>query len=540
MADYVAIDFETANQSYNSACAVGVTVVENGHVSDGFYSLIRPPDPIFFSSVNTAIHKLSEVDILAAPSFLDVWKTLSTYLENQIVIAHNAPFDFGVLQQSLRHFAIPPPSLRCVCSLKLSEFVWPELNQHKLGFLAHWLKIPLNHHHAQSDSLATAEIVIHAMKATKCRDIDDLIAQLSIECGLIDSSYNFYPPTLRTRKNRRPTRFIEVPTISKVDHPLSGMKIVVTGDLPTISKSDAFELIRSVGAESQRNVTKQTDILVNGYNDPKVLASGETESRNLRKAKELTGKGHTIAIITPEEFMQNFLFELNEDPEQASEKAVEKQSDQQPDLPVIDLNEINSIDKAVILWLTRTYEVHDVWKKKATQDFFNVGGDDQLTLTRLASDVRDYFLELNLPCEDISRWSQDGSVIEKIRIIPPKVSASKHQFINWTKVADYLMLCCAVASDDIANENTRRVAENRIATQTYRTLSSVNAAQAIIRDRPVLPNEDVLELLKQSNSTAVIAHVKEARRREKAGLPIEELVEPNDPVLIDRYKPIYF
>ena len=40
--DFIAIDFETANQERSSVCSVGVVMVRDGHVVDSFYSLIQP------------------------------------------------------------------------------------------------------------------------------------------------------------------------------------------------------------------------------------------------------------------------------------------------------------------------------------------------------------------------------------------------------------------------------------------------------------------------------------------------------------------
>ena len=42
--DFVAIDFETANECRNSACAVGLTRVSNGEIGETDYHLIRPVD----------------------------------------------------------------------------------------------------------------------------------------------------------------------------------------------------------------------------------------------------------------------------------------------------------------------------------------------------------------------------------------------------------------------------------------------------------------------------------------------------------------
>ena len=40
--DFIAIDFETANQLPSSVCSVGVIMVRDGQVADSFYSLIQP------------------------------------------------------------------------------------------------------------------------------------------------------------------------------------------------------------------------------------------------------------------------------------------------------------------------------------------------------------------------------------------------------------------------------------------------------------------------------------------------------------------
>ena len=35
--DFIAIDFETANQESSSVCSIGVVMVRNGQVADSFY-----------------------------------------------------------------------------------------------------------------------------------------------------------------------------------------------------------------------------------------------------------------------------------------------------------------------------------------------------------------------------------------------------------------------------------------------------------------------------------------------------------------------
>lgn len=52
---WVAIDFETANQGADSACALGVAVVEDGTVARARSWLIRPRVP-YFDPFHTSIH----------------------------------------------------------------------------------------------------------------------------------------------------------------------------------------------------------------------------------------------------------------------------------------------------------------------------------------------------------------------------------------------------------------------------------------------------------------------------------------------------
>ena len=70
--NFVAIDFETANPKHNSACAIGITQVQDGIVQNTFYSLIRPPE-LEFSHWNTRVHGISESDVVDSPSLKDLW-----------------------------------------------------------------------------------------------------------------------------------------------------------------------------------------------------------------------------------------------------------------------------------------------------------------------------------------------------------------------------------------------------------------------------------------------------------------------------------
>ena len=58
MKDFVAIDFETANQHRSSVCSVGIVIVKGGKIVNKLYKLIHPT-PDYYSYLNTQVHGLT-------------------------------------------------------------------------------------------------------------------------------------------------------------------------------------------------------------------------------------------------------------------------------------------------------------------------------------------------------------------------------------------------------------------------------------------------------------------------------------------------
>ncbi len=56
--DYIAIDFETANEYKNSACSIGLVRFINGKEKDSFYSLIHPAKMYFIPEWTEQIHHI--------------------------------------------------------------------------------------------------------------------------------------------------------------------------------------------------------------------------------------------------------------------------------------------------------------------------------------------------------------------------------------------------------------------------------------------------------------------------------------------------
>lgn len=157
---FAALDFETADEGRDSACALAVVRSEGGRIVAREARLIRPPRKGF---VFTHIHGITWEDVAGEPPFAEVWEDLRPLVEGvDFLAAHNAPFDRGVLASCCRAAGLEPPATPFRCTVQLARQVWG-IYPTKLPNVCNYLGIPLNHHDAASDAEACARIVLAAM-----------------------------------------------------------------------------------------------------------------------------------------------------------------------------------------------------------------------------------------------------------------------------------------------------------------------------------------------------------------------------------------
>ena len=162
MTTFAAIDFETANYSADSACAVGLTIVKGSRIVCREQYLIRPPVRHF---AFTPVHGLTGDNVRDAPFFDELWPTLLERIaDTSFLAAHNAPFDRHVLESCCRTYHLQQPPQPFVCTVRLARTVW-SVYPTKLPDVCRHLKIQLRHHEAGSDAEACARIVIAAKNA---------------------------------------------------------------------------------------------------------------------------------------------------------------------------------------------------------------------------------------------------------------------------------------------------------------------------------------------------------------------------------------
>lgn len=173
--DFTAIDFETANNSAASACSVGLVKVRDGKVVDQASWLIKPPlGHDAFLEWNVRIHGIMAVDVVDALLWSEQLPDLTSFAENDVLVAHNAGFDMGVIGAACTASYIPTPEFDYLCSLQVARRTY-QLDSYKLPVAAMAAGFEdFQHHDALADSLACAAIIVHAAKRHGAHDILEL------------------------------------------------------------------------------------------------------------------------------------------------------------------------------------------------------------------------------------------------------------------------------------------------------------------------------------------------------------------------------
>lgn len=157
--NFIAIDFETANNVRRSACQIGIVVVENSKITDEFVSLIKP-NPFYFNSFFTdEVHGIDAAMVKDAPTFDKLWTEIEKYfIAAPTILAHNAPFDRKVLTDLVDYYSIDYTVPPFVCTVWGARKLFPKLANHQLSTVCNHIGYNLNHHEALSDARGAAMI----------------------------------------------------------------------------------------------------------------------------------------------------------------------------------------------------------------------------------------------------------------------------------------------------------------------------------------------------------------------------------------------
>ncbi len=161
--DLVFLDLETTGLSpYNErVIEVGMLRVRDGKVISSINSLIDPGQQIKYYI--TRITGIKNTDLLGQPKFEEIIENMELMMQDSVVVAHNARFDYSFLRAEFerlgKEFAFPVG-----CSMLMSRKLYPQFRKHNLDSLIQRFGFDIQNRHRALDD---AKLIYNFFEAIK-------------------------------------------------------------------------------------------------------------------------------------------------------------------------------------------------------------------------------------------------------------------------------------------------------------------------------------------------------------------------------------
>ncbi|MFC5401976.1 PolC-type DNA polymerase III [Cohnella soli] len=171
-AEYVVFDIETTGLSVTDNKIIelaGIKMV-NGQETGRYSTFINPHEPIPYNIQQ--LTNITDEMVQDAPELEPKLKEFVTFVGDAVLVAHNARFDIGFIQENLKRIGEPLLQNPALDTLELARFLHPTMKNHRLNTLAALYKVSLeNHHRAIDDTIALGGILNGLLKDTLDRGV---------------------------------------------------------------------------------------------------------------------------------------------------------------------------------------------------------------------------------------------------------------------------------------------------------------------------------------------------------------------------------
>jgi DNA polymerase-3 subunit alpha (Gram-positive type) len=169
---YVVFDVETTGLSavYNKIIELAAVKIRGGEIIDKFEAFANPHESL--SQTTIELTGITDDMVENAPEIEEVIRDFHQFMGDDILVAHNASFDMGFLNEGLRKIGLEEAKNPVIDTLELARFLLPHLKNHRLNTLCKRYDIELvQHHRAIYDAEATAYLLWKLLKETFEKEI---------------------------------------------------------------------------------------------------------------------------------------------------------------------------------------------------------------------------------------------------------------------------------------------------------------------------------------------------------------------------------
>jgi len=126
--DYIVLDTETTGLPDQNGppdiVTLGITVVRHREIAESVEFKIRPQKPI--SAEALSIHGITDQQAAEFESFDAQWNPIADYLKDQLIVIHNASFDWPILLNHLARYGLSMPPVQGVFCSQKAAIPWAQ------------------------------------------------------------------------------------------------------------------------------------------------------------------------------------------------------------------------------------------------------------------------------------------------------------------------------------------------------------------------------------------------------------------------------
>ena len=164
--EFISFDLETTGTLSHADHIVEIAAIKfkNGEPFDHFQTLVSIDTPIPEEAI--AIHGITDAMLKGKPSIKDILPEFAEFCGSQLMVAHNAIFDFQFLSRAIEEHQEVAPRGMVIDTCQLSRKVFAGLVNYKLSTLCNHLKITVKDlHRAEADAKYCGYLFLKILEA---------------------------------------------------------------------------------------------------------------------------------------------------------------------------------------------------------------------------------------------------------------------------------------------------------------------------------------------------------------------------------------
>jgi DNA polymerase III subunit epsilon len=170
------LDVETTGLSPwfgDRICEIAVVRCQGDALLDTFATLVNPERPL--SPGAARVNGLTELDLADAPLFAEIAAQVRLWLDDAILVCHNAYFDLGFVSREFNHLGQGFPPVQVIDTLLLAREYF-DFDSNSLQAIADHLMIDRSGaHRALADALTTRDVLEHFLAKLKRLPLEEII-----------------------------------------------------------------------------------------------------------------------------------------------------------------------------------------------------------------------------------------------------------------------------------------------------------------------------------------------------------------------------